>query len=774
MKLFNINSPFILGCIVVLVFLSAVVKPVTALSQGRNVSVSGTIIDAQSNEVLVGASVVNIKTGNGTTTNAYGHYTLWLPQGIDSVDVYFSHIGYSPLQITLPHKEQVANIQLIPSAHSIGEVKVFSKKSALKPEMSVFKLNTKQLAGLPSFAGEKDMLLYYQLAPATQLAGDGNSNLYVRGGSHDQNLFLLDELPLYHVTHLGGFTSTFNSDIVKDATFYVGAFPARYGGRLSSVVDVHTLDGDMAEHSQSVTLGMLTSKILAHGPIVKGKASYLVSLRKNTIPFLRWIFMVDENYSMYDMNVKLNTCLSDKGRLFFSFYNGNDKLGVITKDDESVNSSITNQWGNLGAALRFNRIVNSRNYLNITVGTTAYSYSELSNIDVKTLGNYAVESSFKSSVRDNFFNINFDYRASSKVAVLLGCALVSHRYNPGQTTIKQLVDDANEVAPTVKGYTITNALSPSAYGEFILSNYYGFGLNIGVRAQRLIYKDDVFNFIEPRILLSRKITSNTSLKGAYSVMHQHFHLVSNNSAGMPTDYRIPAGAFAPPSSSQIWSLGLSHVAYDGFYEFTLETFHKIFSNLADLKEGVSYVLGNDLTKVLATNGKGNAMGIELMLQKLKGSSTGWLSIGVSEANRQFKDINNGNEFPFRYDRLVNVSMLYNQQLNEKVNLIFTWVFGTGLPYSLPSEQYKDNEGSFVFIYDGINNYRDRSYHRADIGLSYTQLHKGWVGVWDFSIINIYNRKNPCFYFTRYHNDTPNLYRFSLFPIMPAISYTFKF
>lgn len=774
MKLLSINASIISGLIVVIVLLSAVVKPITGLSQSRNVSVSGTVIDAHSKEVLVGASVVNIKTGQGTTTNAYGHFTLWLSQGMDSVDVYFSHIGYSPLQVTLPHKEQVANIQLTSSAHSIGEVKVFSKKSALKPEMSVFRLNPRQLAGLPSFAGEKDMLLYYQLAPATQLAGDGNSNLYVRGGSHDQNLFLLDELPLYHVTHLGGFTSTFNSDIVKDATFYVGAFPARYGGRLSAVVDVHTLDGDMAEHRQSITLGMLTSKVLAHGPIVKGRAGYLVSLRKNTIPFLRWIFKVDENYSMYDMNVKLNTHISEKSRLFFSFYNGNDKLGVKTKDDESVNSSLTNQWGNLGAALRFNRIVNSRNYLNITVGTTAYTYSELSNIDVKTLGNYEVESSFKSNVRDDFLNINYNYRVSNKVTILLGCALVSHRYNPGQTTIKQVADGASEVAPAATGYTSGSALSPSAYGEFILSNYYGFGLNIGVRAQKLIYTDEVFNFIEPRILVSRKITSNTSLKGSYSVMHQHFHLVSNNSAGMPTDYRIPAGAFAPPSASKIWSLGLNHVAYDGFYEVTLEAYHKKLSNLADLKEGVSYVLGNDLAKVLATNGKGSAMGVELMLQKLKGSSTGWVSIGVSKAGRQFKDINSGNEFPFRYDRLVNLSLLYNQQFNERLSLTFTWVFGTGLPYSLPSEQYKDNEGNFVFIYDGVNNYRDRSYHRADIGISHTKYHKGWVGVWDFSIINIYNRKNPYFYFTRYHNDTPKLYRFSLFPIMPSISYTFKF
>jgi hypothetical protein len=764
----RVNKVLVLGA-----FLLIFAASNESYSQINNAAVSGTVYEAVSKEVLTGATVFNPGSGKGTVTNAYGRYTLWVSVNCDSTEIVFDYIGYEPFTIVIPCKSQFLDCYLTPSAFDIDEVNVYSTRSALKPEMALFRLNTQQLRGLPSFAGEKDLLLYLQLAPGSQIAGDGNSNLYVRGGSHDQNLFLLDDIPLYHVSHLGGFTSTFNSDIIKSANFYVGAFPARFGGRLSSVVDIHTRDGDMSNHRQSVTLGMLTSKVSAEGPIITDRSSYLISYRRNTIPFLRWIWDIDQSYGMYDLNLKINSHLSDKDRLFLSFYNGSDNLGIKTKDDEVISSKLNNRWGNLSGALRYNRIVNQRAWLNVIAGSTRYAYKENSFIDLRSQESYQMDSGFESWLRDDFVKFNFDFRANEKISILLGSALVMHTYHPGHTQINQSTSGVKSESQ-ISGYPSGKALNPNIYGEFILSDFYGFGLNAGIRASKIYYSDTDFLYYEPRIILTRRLIEGISLKGSYSHMYQHFHLVSNNSAGMPTDYRIPASQQAPPSTTRLASLGVSFVSYDGLYEASFEAYHKHMSNLVDLREGMSYVLGSDFTKILAGNGTGDATGIEFLYQKHKGSSTGWISATLAKADRRFEDINFGEKFPFKYDRRFSVSTLYNQKINDNISIAFTWVFGTGLPFSFPHEQYEDLDGSIVFIYKGINGFRDRAYHRADVGLSWTRKKNSMTGVWDFGIINLYNRRNPHFYFTRFERGSPKLYRFSLFPIMPSVSYSLSF
>lgn len=752
-----------------------IVLPYAASPQEKRI-VSGTIYDKQSKEVLIGASVLNPSSGIGTSSNQFGQFSLWLSSHTDTVELLVSFMGYNDKVIRLALGNPAADVFLERSQYSIEGVNVAASNSrnALNPLMSSFRLNPRELESLPSFAGEKDLLLYLQLSPSVSIAGDGNANLYVRGGSHDQNLFLLDNMPLYHVSHLGGFTSTFNSDIIKAAEIHTGAFPARFGGRLSSVVDIHTKDGDMQNHNQKITLGMLTSKVTIDGPIVPSSSSYLVSLRKNTIPFLQWIWDVDQRYDMYDANVKLNTRVSSKDRLYFSFYSGSDWLRLNVKDDVEINSMLSTQWGNLASSLRYNRMLTQRLYLNLIIGTTKYSYKERSEIDLFGESPLSIDSRFESSIRDDFFKANLNFHLAQGVKVIVGTDIFSHRYRPGRNKFSKSGSGIETYLQTT-GYDDLNTMNPGAYCELIMDDIWGFAFNAGVRVNPITTPSISNNYFEPRVVLSRQITATTAIKGSYAHMVQHFHLVSNTSAGLPTDYRIPAMGIAPPSQSKQLSLGFAYTAKDGMFEIEVESFTKELSNLAELKEGVTYTLSlHNWERILATNGKGASKGIEMLFRKVQGSSTGWISATISNSVRQFDEINNGEVYPFKYDRLISISLFYQQQLSKKVNFSLAWVYGSGAPYSLPQSQYYDQDDNVVFIYDGVNKFRDRPFHRADIGLSYERSLERWDSTWSFSIVNLYNRKNPYFFYTQSYAGSVTLYRFSLFPIMPSISYTAKF
>lgn len=756
-------------------FIVLAAAPYVALPQEKRI-VAGTLYDKHSKEVLIGATVLVPSSGEGTSSNQYGQFSLWLSSHTDTVEFLVSYMGYNDKIIRLPLDNPHADVFLERTQYSIDGVNVIASnlRKALTPEMSSFRLNPRELESLPSFAGEKDLLLYLQLSPSVAIAGDGNANLYVRGGSHDQNLFLLDNTPLYHVSHLGGFTSTFNSDIIKAAEIHTGAFPARFGGRLSSVVDIHTKDGDMLNHNQKITLGLLTSKVTFDGPIVPNRSSYLVSVRKNTIPFLQWIWDVNQRYDMYDANLKLNTRVSSKGRLYFSFYSGSDWLRLKVKDDVEINSILSNQWGNVASSLRYNRMLSQRLSLNLIVGTTKYSYKERSEIDLFGELPLSIDNRFESSIRDDFFKANLNFHLAQGVKVIIGTDIFSHRYRPGHNKFKKTGSGIDTYLQDT-GYDDLNTINPRAYSELIVDDFWGFAFNAGVRVNPMITPPKTSNYFEPRVVLSRRISANTAVKGSYANMSQHFHLISNTSAGLPADYRIPAMEVAPPSESKQLTLGFSYIAQDGMYQIEIESFMKKFSNLAELKEGITYTLSlNNWESILATNGKGETKGVEIICRKAHGSSTGWISATISNATRQFDAINNGEVYPFKYDRLLNISLFFQQQISQKVNFSLAWVYGSGAPYNLPQSQYHDQNDNIVFIYDGVNKFRDRPFHRADIGLSYERSSERWHSTWNFSVVNLYNRKNPYFYFTHSYGGSVTLYRFSLFPIMPSISYTVEF
>lgn len=749
------------------------------LSATNRKVISGFVLDDKTGEVLIGAVIYDLNSKTGTTTNSQGRYTLWISAECDSLVLEASYMGYATQTKNFTCNKISIDWRLEQSQFSLTEVEISaSVRKPHNPTLSSFSVNKAELEALPGFAGEKDIIKYIQLSPGVRNTGDSNSNLFVRGGSADQNLFLLDDMPLYHVNHLGNITSTFNSDIIKSAHLYLGAFPVEYGGRLSSVVDVRTKDGDLYNHHQSFTLGVLTSKILLEGPLIKGKASYLASFRVNTLPLLKLFGFMGVDFSMYDANLKLNYILSAKSRLYFSLYTGDDAMKHATNGtNDNFTTDISTSWGNRAVSLRYNHFFTSQLQLNLIAGHSKYHYKEESNInffnDDREVQD-VFKSSFTSSIADNFIIARSNYSLSNRVRLKAGYSYFNHIYKPGDSKIKQSGINLSNMNLDLS-YPHSNSLDHSFFADLTFDELWGFGLYAGLRNHILITEEKTFHDLQPRIILSRKITNEIAMKLSYAQIWQPFHLLSNNSAGVPADYRIPSMDMAPPAKSNQSSFALSYIPEASDYEFSAEAYYKTMTNLTDLKAGVSFTIDySDWEKILATNGIGTAKGIELLIRKVKGSSTGWIGSSLSNSTRQFPDLNDGKPYPYKYDRLLDLGVLFQQQITKKITASATWVFGTGMPYNIPQSFYEDIEGNHVLIYGVLNQFRQKSYHRLDVGLNYKKQNHKSISIWDFSIINVYNRRNPYLYRTTSSSSGVRLWEFSLFPILPSISYSVKF
>jgi len=744
----------------------------------NNKLISGTIYDAFSSEVLIGANVYDKISGKGTVTDNQGHYALWVSNVCDSVLLEVSYLGYNT-QIMKPNcKLTEIDWKLTPTTFGLEEVEINAKrKNALDPKLASFKISKLELDALPGFAGEKDLLKYLQLTPGVQLTGDGNTGLFVRGGSNDQNLFLLDDMPLYHVNHLGNLVSTFNADIIKSAELFLGAFPAEYGGRLSSVVDVRTKDGDLNQHHKSLTLGMLTSKIQLDGPLIKGKMAYMASFRINTMPIFKWFFDMDTEFAMYDINLKCNYILTPKSRLYASFYTGEDAVRYnFEAADENLTSDMSTSWGNRAFSLRYNQILSARLQLNFVAGNSKYHYGEKSKLDFynsdKVLED-EFKSNFVSSISDNFFIAKAKYAFSNNMKLQAGYNFIYHIYNPGSNTIQQSGNNLSTLNTRI-GYAQSNALDHALFTDITIDNLAGFGFNIGFRENILQIGNTIFNDFQPRLLMTRKITNELAIKLSGSRIWQPFHLISNNSAGFSADYRIPVMEIASPAISNQASVALSYIPDQSSYEFSAEMYYKRMERLVELKQGINFAVDfSGWEKILATNGIGNSKGVDLLIRKVQGLSTGWVGMSVAQATRHFNDLNDGKVFPFKYDRLLDIGCLFQQQLSKKFTFSATWVFGTGLPYNIPRSQYIDSEGNVIILYGKMNEFRQKTYHRLDIGISYKIKMKKAESSWDLSVINVYNRRNPYLYRTQSIDQMLKLYEFSLFPFLPSLSYSVR-
>ncbi len=625
--------------------LTLIVFLTTSCFAAAQQNISGMVFDKQTGETLIGATVIEKGTKNGTTTNQYGYFFLNTENSDSTVHLEASFIGYKKLVTSVKKSDRII-LALVPEIFSIQEITINNRKSEdIKRITGFFKLNPRELKHFPSFSGETDLTTFLQLVPGVALAGDGNASMNVRGGTNDQNLFLLDDMPLYYVNHLGNFLSAFNADIIKSTDFYKSGFPAQYGGRLSSVVDVRTNDGNLHEFDIYGTLGLISSKIGIEGPVIKNKSSFLVSVRKNTIPFFRWLYGLNLDYNFYDTNFKFNYILSPKERLFFSFYLGNDGIAVNnTAQNGEHRQSIS--WGNNAGSVRYSKVWSPKLYSNLVLGHTKYKYNEISNsehLTGKDLQNYNYE--FLSAISDNFLNFNFEFYPLEKFELKAGYGITAHRFSPGKTI-------TNQPGTANYSYPEFETQEHNLYFQILANPFYKLSFQVGIRTTLLQTPLKDYLQPEPRISLLWKFSRQLNMHAAFDVMHQNFHLLTNQGAGIPVEYRIPAFLSAPPERSALLSAGISYIPENGKFQFDVDLYKKRLANLLTLKDGVNFSSANrqSLENAFWNDGKGLTKGIEITLRKNSGRTTGWIGTSVSKSERSFTMVNDGKAYPYEYDR----------------------------------------------------------------------------------------------------------------------------
>lgn len=757
-------------------------------------TISGYVFDNKSKEVLIGANIFKPNSNLATISNEYGFYSLTLPAK-DSIKLIVSYIGYKnkSLKILLTQNKRI-NL-FLESGIEIDEVTVtgYKNKSIVeRNETGVVRLQMKKIKTLPNLFGEVDIMKSLQLMPGVQSGGEAKSSLYVRGGSPDQNLILLDDVPLYYVSHFGGMFSIFNADAINDVKLIKGGFPARYGSRLSSVLDIRMREGNMQKYHVQGTLGLLSSKISFEGPIIKNKTSFIISVRRNLLPVFK-LFDVGVSYNYYDINAKINHKLSQNDRIFFSFYSGNDKVEIKNE----LKTTSTNQknaksvkWGNTLAALRWNHIFSSKLFSNLTLSYTNYNYQNDIESSYKSDSiNQNILNNLYSGIKDINAKFDFDYYINPNIKLRYGINSIYHIFTPNDIYYFQEGPNISHIDTSYNDIN-TNAFENAVYLESEIK-YNRFNTNFGVRFSNYDIKNQKYYSVEPRILFNYILAENLSLKYSFSTMKQYVHLLSYSGVGMPSDFWMPTTKNVVPETSYQNTLGIAQSFFDNKYEFSINSYYKIMSNLIAFKQGESF-FGNidNWENVIEKKGAGNAYGLELLVQKMKGKTTGWIGITLSKADRNFANLNNGKTFPFKYDRLFDVGIAITQKIKENITLSATWTYGSGYPITLATEKYTSS-GKEVYVYGDINSFKMRDYHRLDVGVNFNKKTSWGERTWTISIFNLYNRQNPYYYYferelnfvtinnglgigTITEKGDLKLYQQSLFSFFPSFSYSFKF
>ncbi|MEX1190752.1 MAG: TonB-dependent receptor plug domain-containing protein [Brumimicrobium sp.] len=754
----------------------------------QHIFVSGYLYDKSSNESIIEGTIFSIPSKTGTTTNEYGYYSLKLTPS-DSI-IRVRAYGYSDTIIPLSKSKGAIslNIYLNPKVTSYDQVNVYADKSEVKKdEMGVTSISMKDIERMPNLFGEVDIIKSYQKTPGVQSGGEGSSDYYVRGGGAEQNLMLLDGVPLYNVSHFGGFFSIFNSDIIKNTKLIKSGFPSQYGGRLSSVLDVRMKEGNSKKFSAQGAVGLLSTRIAVEGPILKNKASFVVSGRINPIPVFR-IIGNGLNYNFNDLNAKVNWSVSEKDKLFLSFYRGRDKVkvksGGETKDSPSLKNTLS--WGNTMVALKWNHKFGSRMFSNMTLYNTNYSYIEEFEFKEKTdTSNRNIYNELFTGVRDIGFKYDFSFFISSKIDLNFGINSIFHRFTPNDIYYKQSGSNVEDLVRS--NDTKMDALENSAYTEINIDLDW-FSAKGGIRYTNYILDNTTYNNIEPRLVSSLNFHESWSLKYSYTVMNQYIHLLAYSGTGLPSDYWMPTNSKVPPSRGVQHSIGLYKSVNKDKYILSLEGYIKNTNNMIQFRPGETLIgQVESWDETVEKNGKNHSYGIEFMIQKKRGDLHGWISATYSRSLLQFDNLNEGNVFPFKYDRPLSINIVAIYDLNEKVNFSLTWEYGSGYPITLANEIYV-HDGDHIFHFDNINNTRMRDYHRLDASFNHTKEKKWGERTWSISIFNLYNRKNPYYYY--YEHETENvtngnggtasvkgdlkLYQRSLFNFFPSFSYSFKF
>jgi hypothetical protein len=743
----------------------------------------GSVRDKATGEELIGATLLVKELRNiGTISNEYGFYSITLPKGTYTIAASF--VGYETmLQNVVLDKDQKIDVLLEPTA-ALQEVVISGEKpdeNVTRAQMGVERLDVKDIGKLPVLFGEKDVLKTIQMLPGVKSAGEGNSGFYVRGGSADQNLILLDEANVYNASHLLGFFSTFNSDAIKDATLYKGNTPAQYGGRLASVLDIKMNEGNDKSYHVAGGIGLISSRLSVEGPIQKEKSSFLVTARRT---YADVFLKLTEDYKdnslyFYDFNAKANLRINDNNRLFLSGYFGRDNLGF--GDQFGID------WGNTTGTLRWNHVVNPKLF-----GNTSLIYSDY-NYDINISGG---GSSFfiKSQIQDWNLKHEFQYFPSTKHSWRFGINSIYHTITPsrfqsadgsiGASDSKApkyawenalYINDSATLSPKLN---LDYGLRASSYSILGSGSYnvYTQGVLTGKKTLETGKIGKTYFNIEPRLSLSYKLNPASSLKAAYSRNTQNLHLLSNSTSTSPTDQWVGNSYTTMPEVADQVSVGYFRNFADNAYEMSAESYFKDMQNQVDYKNGADINTAPDVESELLF-GRGRAYGLELFLKKKTGKFTGWVSYTLSRTERKIEGINEGNWYAAKQDRTHDLSLVGMYQLSQKWSIASNFVYYTGNAVTFPSGKYSVLEQT-TYLYTERNGYRMPSYHRLDLSANYERMQKGRLqSSWNFSVYNVYGRKNA---YTITFEDNPDdptrtqAVRTALFRWVPSITYNFKF
>lgn len=800
-------------------------------ASGQKHTISGYITDQKSQETVIGAAVFDQNSRHGTISNTFGFYSITLNDG--AVKMRYSYVGYQTQEAEFNlTKDTVINISLSENT-VLSEVVVTGRKETgiESTKMGSLDIPVKMIEHTPTLLGETDVIKTIQLTPGVQQGIGGSSAFYVRGGNGDENLVLLDGAPVYKIDHLFGFFSVFTPEAVKKVTFYKSSFPARYNGRVSSIVDVRTKDGDMQEFHGTVATGILSSRLNLEGPIFKGRTSYNFSARTTYMTFLAYPFMKkfmqDEffTYFFYDVNAKINHKFSNRDRLYVSFYKGIDKFeyGGKTDLDETEyknddygriigqknyhnkgEDDVYLNWGNTISTMRWNHVFSSQLFANTTLIYNHYDMNTGYHEETKLTGDvnryqYS-KSNFGSEITDYGAIIDFDYMPSPRHAIKFGASYTYHNFAPETLITKEIDKDSerpDENVDTVMSHAHSrphygNELSVYAENDWKISSNFSLMPSCAITLFNIDHKN--FINIQPRFSMKYDFLENWAMKASYSRMSQCVHLLTSTPVSMPTDLWVPITQKLKPETSDLFSIGFYYTGLK-MWDFSIETYYKYLNNVVEYKDGKSYVGFAGSWEDLVALGTGTSKGIEFMIEKTSGKATGWISYTLSKSDRDFAEnsgVNFGRKFPFTYDRRHNVSIVYTQRFGKRFELDASWTYYSGAhatlakaketvlyPDSYDDEEWggrgliQTNETNTDYVVNK-NNYTLPAVHMLNIGISFHEQKKRCERIWNFSFYNAYNRKNANLARIKHEDERLRLQKITILPLIPSFTLTYKF
>ncbi|MCK7590870.1 TonB-dependent receptor [Subsaxibacter sp. CAU 1640] len=770
----------------------------------EKVTLSGTITDQTSNETLIGVNIIFTELQTGTTTNEYGFYSITLPQGEYKVQI--SYLGFNTISETIFLSEnKTINYKLSESSESLDEIVItenVEKLNIKKPQMSVNALSIGTIKQMPVVLGEVDVIKSLTLLPGVTSAGEGASGFNVRGGAVDQNLILLDEATIFNSSHLFGLFSVFNPDAIKDLKLYKGGIPAKYGGRVSSVLDIYQKEGNSNEFHMNGGIGLVSSRLLAEGPIKKKKGSFLLGGRSTYAHIFLPLFDLDDNSAyFYDLNTKLSYRLNDNNNIYLSGYFGRDVF--------SISDSFENIYGNAVINFRWNHLFSDKLFSNASLIYSDYYYGLNLNF---------VEFNWDSGIQNFNFKYDLKHYLTNKFKLEYGLNSIYYRFNPGDIQPSTPTSGLNPFKLTDK-YAFENALYLDVEHQLSnkLSVSYGLRfssfLRLGQDELNVYENDNPVNFneelqiyeeaepigtetfkrsdviqsfanLEPRLALAYQLNENSSVKASYNRMSQYLHLLSNTSSPTPLDVWTPSGKYVKPQLLDQFAFGYFKTINDNDYSLEIESFYKTVKNRIDYIDGANLIANNAIEQVIL-NGEARAYGLELLFRKNEGNFKGWIAYTLSKSEQKTEGrtaletgINNGDWYNTPYDKTHDISVTTSYEFNKKWSLSGNFLFQTGQPTTFPNGQYEYN-GITIPNYESRNSSRLPSYHRLDVALTFKpkpDSQKRWKSEWVFSAYNVYDRKNAASITFRENRNTSanEAVRLAIFGIIPSVSYNFKF